>query len=432
MTKSTGPTTSNTSVGRTSLVLLLVIALLNTMGITIIVPIVPFLTLQYLAHPNNLAVIVGWLTAAYGICQLIAAPGLGVLSDRFGRRPILFICLLGSVFGYLILGLGGALWLLFLGRIIDGLTGGNISVLFGYIADITEAQDRGKYFGMLGAAASVGTLIGPALGGLLATINVRAPFLAAAGLLLLTLIWGYFFLPESLNKEHRITSISVSELNPLKQLASALRWANLRWLLLAWFLYAFPVGMLQTTITVLMKDNFGFNATQASLVITMLGAVDILVQGVLVGRLLAMLGNIKLGLIAFALVGISYLMLGSIAFLATPILLLVGIVLFAGSGSLVENALRGLISGMVGRHEQGRVSGAMLSLQSLGWIVGPLLGGFIYTAWGHFQVYATASLITLLAIVCIWIAFRLLQRHEAKKQTPGGEQEAASLSNEKN
>ena len=432
MNKSVGPTTSNTSVGRTSLVLLLVIALLNTVGITIIVPIVPFLILQYLAHANNLAVIVGWLTAAYGICQLIAAPGLGVLSDRFGRRPILFICLLGSTFGYLILGLGGALWVLFLGRIIDGLTGGNISVLFGYVADITEPEDRGKYFGMLGAAASVGTLIGPALGGLLATVNYRAPFLAAAGLLLLTLVWGYFFLPESLDKEHRITSISVHELNPLKQLASALRWANLRWLLLAWFLYAFPVGMLQTTITVLMKDSLGFNVTQAGLVITVLGMADILVQGVLVGRLLAMLGNIKLALIAFVLVGISYLVLGSIAFLATPILLLIGIMLFAGSGSLVENALRGLISGMVGRHEQGRVSGATQSLQSLGWVVGPLVGGFVYTAWGHFQTYALASFITVLAIVCIWIALPLLQRPQAEKQTPDSEQEAALLSNEEN
>jgi MFS transporter, DHA1 family, tetracycline resistance protein len=432
MNKSAVPTNSNTSVRRTSFVLLLVIALLNTMGITIIIPIVPFLTLRYLAHPHNLAVIVGWLTAAYGICQLIAAPGLGVLSDRFGRRPILFICLLGSVFGYLILGLGGALWLLFLGRIIDGLTGGNISVLFGYVADITEPEDRGKYFGLLGSAAGVGTLIGPALGGLLATINVRAPFLAAAGLLLLTLVWGYFLLPESLDNEHRITSFSVTELNPLKQLASAFHWANIRWLLLAWFLYAFPVGMLQATITVLMKDSLGFNATQASLVITVLGAVDILVQGVLVGWLLTMLGNIRLGLIALVLVGISYLVLGSIAFLATPILLLVGIVLFAGSGSLVENALRGLISKMVGRHEQGRVSGAMQSLQSLGWVVGPLLGGFMYTAWGHFQVYASASLITLLASVCVWIALPLLQRHQAKKQTPGGEQEAALLSYEEN
>jgi DHA1 family tetracycline resistance protein-like MFS transporter len=402
------------------------------MGITIIVPIVPFLTLQYLAHPNNLAIIVGWLTAAYGICQLIAAPGLGVLSDRFGRRPILFICLLGSAFGYLILGFGGALWLLFLGRIIDGLTGGNISVLFGYIADITEPKDRGKYFGLLGSAAGVGSLIGPVLGGLLATINYRAPFIASAGLLLLTLIWGYFSLPESLAKEHRITSISMSELNPLKQLASAFRWANIRWLLLAWFLYAFPVGMLQATFTVLMKDSFGFNATQASLVITMLGAVDILAQGLLVSWLLTRLGNIRLALIAFVLVGISYLMLGSIALLATPVLLLVGIVLFASSGSFVENALRGLLSQMVGRHEQGRVSGATQSLQSLGWVVGPLIGGFIYAAWGHFQVYASASLITILAIVCVWIALPLLQRHQVKMQTPGDAQEVELLSNEEN
>lgn len=431
MNKSAGPTNSNTPVRRTSFMLLLVIALLNTMGITIIVPIVPFLTLRYLAHPNNLAAIVGWLFAAYGICQLIAAPGLGVLSDRFGRRPILFICLLGSAVGYLIFGLGGALWLLFLGRIIDGLTGGNISVLFGYIADITEPKDRGKYFGRLGATASIGSLIGPAVGGLLATINYSVPFLAAAGLLLLTLVCGYFLLPESLEKEHRITSIAVSELNPLKQLASVFRWASLRWLLLAWFFYAFPVGMLQATITVLMKDSLGFNVTQASLVVTLVGAADILAQGVLVGWLLTMLGNIRLGLIAFVLVGISYLVLGSIVFLATPILLLVGIILFASSGSFVENALRGLISETVGRREQGSVSGATQSLQSLGWVVGPLIGGFMYAAWGHFQVYASASFIIVLAIVCVWIALPRLQRYKVKEQTPG-EQEAALLPNEEN
>lgn len=234
------------------------------------------------------------------------------------------------------------------------------------------------------------------------------------------------------HKEHRITSIAVSELNPLKQLASAFRWANVRWFLLAWFFYAFPVGMLQTTITVLMKDSLGFNATQASLVVTMLGAVDILVQGVLVGRLLARLGNIQLGPIAFVLVGISYLVLGSLALLATPLLLLVGIMLFAGSGRLVENALRGLLSGMVGRREQGRVSGATQSLQSLGWVIGPLVGGFVYTAWGPFQAYAFASFLIVLAIVCVWIALPLLQRHQAKEQTSGGEQESSLLSNEEN
>jgi DHA1 family tetracycline resistance protein-like MFS transporter len=429
MNTSVGPT--NTSVRRPSFVLLIVIALLNTMGITIIVPIVPFLTLRYLMHPGDLAAIVGWLTAAYGICQLIAAPALGVLSDRFGRRPILFICLLGSAIGYLIFGLGGALWLLFLGRIIDGLTGGNISVLFGYIADITEPKDRGRYFGMLGSAAGIGTLIGSAVGGLLATISYSVPFYVAAGLFLLTLVGGYFLLPESLQKEHRVTSITLSELNPLKQLVSVLRWANLRWLLLAWFCYEFPVGMLQTTVTVLMKDSLGFNATQAGFVITLLGVVDLIVQGLLVGWLLTKLGNIRLGLIALALVAISYLVLGSIAFLAVPLLLLVGIVLFAGSGSLVENSLRGLVSQLAGRSDQGRVSGAMQSLQSLGWIVGPIVGGFLYTAWGHFPTYASASFIIVLAIVCVWLAIPRLRRYATQAQAPEpGEQEVASLAHE--
>jgi MFS transporter, DHA1 family, tetracycline resistance protein len=427
MNTSTRPT--NTSVRRPSLALLIVIALLNTMGITIIVPIVPFLTLRYLAHPNDLAATVGWLTAAYGICQLLAAPGLGVLSDRFGRRPILFICLLGSAIGYLIFGLGGSLWLLFLGRVIDGLTGGNISVLFGYIADITEPEQRGKYFGMLGSAAGIGTLIGSAVGGLLATISYSVPFYVAAGLFLLTLVGGYFLLPESLQKEHRITSIAISELNPLRQLASVFRSTNLRWLLLAWFCYEFPVGMLQTTITVLMKDSLGFNATEAGFVITLLGVVDLVVQGVLVGWLLAKLGNIKLGLIALLLVGVSYLVLGSIAFLAVPLLLLVGIVLFAGSGSLVENAVRGLVSRLAGRSDQGRVNGAMQSLQSLGWIVGPIVGGFLYTAWGHFQTYALASFIIVLAIVCIWLAIPHLRGISTQTPEPD-EQAVASLAHE--
>ncbi|MBA2681245.1 MAG: MFS transporter, partial [Ktedonobacteraceae bacterium] len=112
-----------------------------------------------------------------------------------------------------------------------------------------------------------------------------------------------------------------------------------------------------------------------------------------------------------------------------PLLLIIGIVLFAGSGSLVENALRGLISEMVGRHEQGRVSGATQSLQSLGGVVGPLFGGFVYTVWGPFQAYASASFIIVLAIVCVWIALPLLQRRKAKEQTLG-EQEVVLLSNE--
>ncbi|HJT57675.1 MAG TPA: MFS transporter [Ktedonobacteraceae bacterium] len=408
-TKDSGSTQSTP--GRKALLFLMIMAFLNTMGMTIVGPVVPFITLQHLSNPNNLALVVSWLIASYGICQMIAAPGLGLLSDRFGRRPILFICLLGSAIGYLLFGLGGSLWVLFLGRIIDGLTGGNFSVLFGYIADITEPEERGKYFGMIGGASGVGFMVGPAIGGLLATVNYSTPFLAAAGVILLNIAWGYFFLPESLSKQHRIVAIRLRELNPLKQMGDVFRLANLRWLLLAGFFYALPFAMLQATLTILMKDSLGWNATQAGIIATTVGVVDIVVQGVLVGKLISIFGDVKLSISSLILVAISYLLLGSIALIASPILLIAGVILFAGAGGLVENALRGLTSRMVGPSDQGRVSGAGQSIQSVAMILGPLFGGLLYTQLGHFEAYGSGALIIALAIASVVIAIPSLRKY---------------------
>ena len=130
---------------RQAIIFLMVTAFLSTMGIGIFSPVLPFIVQRYVSDQNNLATAVGWLASVYAICQFIAAPGLGILSDRYGRRPLLLLCLLGSAIGYGLFGLGGAIWVLFLGRIIDGLTGGNFSILFAYVADITEPQERGKY-----------------------------------------------------------------------------------------------------------------------------------------------------------------------------------------------------------------------------------------------------------------------------------------------
>src|SRR5262249_742035 len=121
-----------------TILFLLFTALLNVVGFTILTPILPFIVQRYLSNSDNLATVVGWLMASYGIWQFMAAAGLGLVSDRFGRRPILLICLSGSVLGYLIFGIGGALWVLFLGRIVDGLTGANFSILAAYIGDVTK------------------------------------------------------------------------------------------------------------------------------------------------------------------------------------------------------------------------------------------------------------------------------------------------------
>ncbi|GHO61879.1 tetracycline resistance MFS efflux pump [Ktedonobacter sp. SOSP1-52] len=388
---------------------LAVVAFLNTMGFTIIGPVVPFMTRQYLGNPNDLAVVVGWLLSIYGICQMLAAPGLGLLSDCYGRRPVIFICLLGSAIGYLLFGLGGALWMLFLGRIIDGLTGGNFSVLFAYVADITEPEERGKYFGIFGGISGVGFIVGPAIGGLLANVSYSMPFLVAAGVTLLNLAWGFFFLPESLDKEHRLTTMRLRDLNPLAQLGTVFNMANLRWLLLAGFFYAFPFAILQANLTILMRDSLGWNATDAGLVSTLVGVVDILVQGVLVGKLIDIFGDIKVGIGALVLVAISYLLLGSIALVASPILLIAGVILFSGSGGLVENALRGLTSRAVGPKQQGLVGGASQSMQSLALILGPILGGVLYTQFGHAAPYWSGALIIGLAILSVVLALPALR-----------------------
>ncbi len=395
--------------GRKAILFLIVVAFLNTMGMTIIGPVVPFMALQHLSNPADLAIVVAWMTSIYGICQLLAAPALGLLSDRFGRRPILFVCLLGSAVGYLLFGLGGALWMLFLGRVIDGLTGGNFSVLFAYVADITRPEERGKYFGMVGGFSGVGFIVGPALGGLLARVNYSTPFIVASMVILLNIAWGFFFLPESLSKEHRTTSINLGDLNPLKQIGNVFTMANLRWLVLAGFFYSVPFAILQANLTILLKDSLGWNATAAGLIATLVGVVDIVVQGVLVGKLLAIFGDVKLGIGSLALVAVSYILLGAIAFIASPLLLVAGVILFAGSGGLVENALRGLTSRLVGPRQQGMVSGVSQSMQSLAMILGPLFGGLLYVRFGHAMPYWSGALIIVLAIVSVVIAIPALR-----------------------
>ncbi|QBD78072.1 MFS transporter [Ktedonosporobacter rubrisoli] len=402
--------------GRKAIFFLVVVACLNTMGMTIINPVVPFMTLQHLDDPQNLALVVAFLTSSYGISQLLAAPALGLLSDRFGRRPILLICLLGSVVGYLLFGLGNSLLLLFLGRIIDGLTGGNFSVIFAYIADITEPEERGKYFGLIGGFSGVGLIIGPSLGGLLATVNYSVPFLVAALVILLDIAWGFFFLPESLPQEHRRLTISLQDLNPFKQLGGVFTFAHLRWLLLAGFFYYFPFASMGAILTVLLKDSLGWDATAAGIVVTAVGVVDILVQGVLVGRLLPIFGGVKLSIGSLVLVVLSYILIGSVALIASPLLLIMGVVVFAGAGGLVENALRSLTSHLAGPHQQGLIGGASQSMQSLAMILGPLFGGLLYVQLGHATPYWAGALIVILAIISVMLASPAVRIHQAAEK----------------
>ena len=224
---------------RSSLMFALFTMFLNFLGFTLLIPVIPFIVEKFVPsnNANLVGVYVGLLISVYALCQFLSAPTLGLLSDRFGRRPILLISLLGTILGYLFLGFAGSMWMLFLGRIVDGLTGGNISTLYAYVADVTEPHERGKLFGLLGAAGGVGFIIGPVVGGYVGAVHLFLPFFIGAVVVFVNLLWGYFVLPESLKVEHRVEKIEMSHLNPLYQFKSVLHMPSLKQIFLSGFLF---------------------------------------------------------------------------------------------------------------------------------------------------------------------------------------------------
>jgi DHA1 family tetracycline resistance protein-like MFS transporter len=398
---------------------LMMTAFLNTMGVGIFLPVLAFIVQEYLRDQNTLAIAVGWLASVYAICQFIAAPGLGALSDRYGRRPILLICLLGSALGYALFGLGGALWVLFLARIIDGVTGGNFSILSAYIADITAPEERGKYFGLFGAVAGAGFIVGPALGGFVSRFGNNVPAYLAAGITLASLIWGYFFLPESLAPEHRATKLSLSDLNLVKQLGDAFAIPQLRWLLLAAFLFSLPFAILQSNMSVLIIDSLGWKADSIGYLFLLVGTLDILMQGVLAGRLLPIFGEIKLTVAGLACEIIAYLLLGAVAIVPTPLFVFAGIIMFAIGTGLLEPASRGLISQAAGPRQQGVVQGGSQSIQSLAMVIGPVLGGMLYTQVGHVTPFWSGAACVGLAIAATLLAAPAIRAHRGLADPAG-------------
>ena len=371
---------------------------LNFLGFSIIIPVIPFIVQRYEPNPNTIALYVGLILSSYAFCQFLAAPALGVLSDRFGRRPILLISLFGSVIGYLLLGFGGSLAILFLGRIIDGLTGGNISTVFAYVADITEPQERGKYFGILGAIGGLGFMLGPAIGGATGAIHLSAPLFIAAAVTALNMLWGFFFLPESLKKEHKLDKTELSHLNPFGQFSHLLSIDSLKILFPMAFLYFLAATMLQGNLSVFTKDILNWGPKDIGFLLFIVGIVDIFSQGFLTAKLMPVLGDKKLMIFGALLNGIGIMLVGLIfSFHSIYYVLAVVILLNIGDG-VFQPSLSSLISKSVEPKKQGRVQGASQSIQAMSRVLGPLFAAWLYQ-YGKSLPYFGSGLIVLIALV---------------------------------
>ncbi len=362
---------------RSPLLVIFITVFIDLIGFGIVIPVLPLYVegTKFNASPRT----VGLLFASYSVMQLIFSPILGRLSDRYGRRPVLLISLIGTGIGFLILGFATTLWMLFLGRIIDGISGGNISTAQAYIADVTTPENRAKGMGLIGAAFGLGFVFGPAIGGILSRWGINVPFLFAAGLAFSNAILLYFLLPETVTPDHPARTSAAT--GRWTQLADALKQSRLAFILLIYFLFVVAFSIMTTTFGLFTMYRFGYDAHDTGWLFVFVGVIGAIIQGGLIGRLVRRFGELPLVVIGALLFSAS---LFAIPFTGPHTgllaLLLVGGTFSVGN-SLSMPALTSLASKSAGRGQQGIVLGVTQSVASLSRTVGPLIAaGLILSA----------------------------------------------------
>ena len=379
--------------------LLTVSTFLNALGFTIAIPVLPFLIADYVA-PDRVGVMVGVITAIFAVCQFFAAPVLGGLSDAHGRRPVLIVSLLGSAVGFAIFGVGGALWVLVLGRAIDGLTGGNIATMLAYVADVTPPQDRSRLFGILGATAGFGFVIGPAVGGLLAGASLTTPIFLAAAVAVVNALWAFFALPESLPPERRTNDFSLGHLNPFAPFGLVLQTPALLTAFAVAFCFYLAASMLQTIFAVFTMDVLHFSPAAIGAALGAVGVMDVLTQGVLVGRLLPRLGEERLAQIGLVLNAAGFALFAALGQLPLLTLGLVALVVYNLGDGLFQPSISGIVANAAPPDAQGRVQGANQGQQALARIAGPLLAAALY-AVNPGAPFAVGAVVVLLGLAVL-------------------------------
>jgi len=352
--------------------------LVNLIGFGIVIPLLPFYARSLGASPLQ----VGLLFASYSACQLVAAPLLGAWSDRWGRRPVLLVSLAGTAVSFALLAVGRNLPTLFAARVVDGLSGGNISTARAYIADVTPEGQRARSFGLIGAAFGVGFVVGPALGGALSHFGYAAPAWAAVGLTVAAMALAWRWLPETV---HRVRAAGPS---PWRQLPVVLRRPGLRALLAVDFVYWATAAVVQTTFALFVSQRFGLDPSHTGYLLAVWGAVGAAVQVGLVSPVVRRWGELPVLTGGLLVAGLG--LLGASA--SRGLWVFVVSTLAAGVGAGLSNpALVSLISRSAAAHEQGAVQGVAGALESLGRMVGPVWGNGVLGAVGEGASFASAG-----------------------------------------
>jgi len=389
--------------------------LIDITGLGLIIPVMPKL-IEELLHTSDVSKAsqyAGWLTFAYAITQFVFAPVLGNLSDKYGRRPVLLFSLLGFGIDYLFLSFAPTIGWLFVGRVIAGITGASFTTASAYIADISTNENRAQNFGMIGAAFGLGFILGPMIGGLLGELGSRVPFFVAAGLALLNCAYGYFVLPESLDKEHR-RAFEWRRANPIGSLLQLKKYPAVSGLIISMILIYIAGHSVQSNWSFFNIERFDWSPKMIGI---SLGIVGLLVGGVQGG--LVRIVNPKIGNEKSIYLGLGLYALGLLLFaFATQGWMMFVFLIPYCFGGIAGPALQSIISGHVPPNEQGELQGALTSLMSATSIIGPPLmtNLFAYFTKEEAPVYfpgAAFFLGALLMIASTYYAYKAL--HSGKK-----------------
>lgn len=360
---------------RSPLIIIFTTVLIDLIGFGIVIPVLPFYAegTIFNATPRT----VGLLFASYSLMQLIFAPILGGLSDKHGRRPVLFLSIIGTGIGFLVLGLATTTWMLFAGRILDGITGGNISTAQAYIADITTSENRAKGMGMIGAAFGIGFVFGPAIGGILSRWGIAVPFLFAATLCFANAILLYFRLPETITRDNPARHQAAGG-RGLRQVINSLKTPQLAFVMVIYFFFIVAFSIMTSSFAFYTMFRFGYDAQHTGYLFAYVGVIAVVIQGGLIGRLVKRFGELPLVIVGAFCFAIS---LFAVPFVS-PVFgglaaLLIGGGVFSAGNSLATPALMSLASKSVGANEQGSVSGVMQSVASLARAVGPSIAAVL-------------------------------------------------------
>jgi DHA1 family tetracycline resistance protein-like MFS transporter len=380
---------------------------LDILGIGLIIPITPRL-IESLQRTNvtDASHTYGLLVALYSLMQFVGAPLLGSLSDRFGRRRVILLSLLGSGLDYFLLAYAPTIEWFFVGRIISGLTGSNFSAATAYIADITPPEKRAANFGLIGVAFGLGFILGPALGGLLGDIGLRMPFIVAGALTLLNALYGWMVLPESLAPENR-RAFSWVRSNPVGALLHLRKYPMVFGLAGTYFLIYMAHQALPSTWVLYTEHRYHWDAKQTGASLAVVGLMAAIVQGGLTRVVVARVGERKAAILGLAVAALGYAGYG----LATEGWMIYVILVLASVGGITGPAVQALVSRNVRADEQGGVQGSLASLSGISGFIGPpiaagLFGHFVNTAPGVAFFFSAA-----LIVVALLLAVRSFQRN---------------------